>query len=260
MYRDKTFSEKPIENILSEIATAAQSQTETRRVFLADGDALYRDMDSLLLILGTLYQYFPKLGRVSSYALPNNLLTKSVDDLKQLKEAGLTLIYYGIESGDATLLKCITKGATPEKMRQGLMKASDAGLKISATVILGLGGRKHWREHIEHTAQLVNQLGLTYLSTLQLTLEENIYEEFMDKFARQHDRFEAQDDLAILQELALLISLVNPKKPLILRSNHASNALPLKGNLPRDKTQLLEKLNMAVEGGSELIPPWLRSL
>ncbi|ORU89548.1 MAG: radical SAM protein [Cycloclasticus sp. symbiont of Poecilosclerida sp. M] len=260
MYRDKTFNEKPLDIVLAEIETAAKTQPNTRRVFLADGDALYRDTASLLTILNALHQHFLHLRRVSSYALPNNLLTKTMGELKDLKAAGLTLLYYGIETGNANLLKCITKGATPEKMKVGLTKATDARMKVSATVILGLGGKHYWREHIQQTAELVNSLKLTFLSTLQLTLEEGIQAEFLQKFERQKRTFEAQNDLAVLQELELLISLLSPEKPMIFRSNHASNALPLKGNLPRDKENLLKQLNSASQGETQLIPEWLRGL
>lgn len=260
MYREKTFSEKPLELILAEIESAAKSQKHIRRVFLADGDALYRDTQTLTLILNALYKHFPELERVSSYALPNNLLTKSAEELKELNAAGLTLLYYGIETGSPELLKCITKGATPSKMETGLNKASEAGFDVSATVILGLGGQQHWREHIEQTAALVNKLNVTYLSTLQLTLGDDIKDEFMQKFQRQGREFLPQYDNELLQEQALLISLIAPKKSVIFRSNHASNALPLKGVLPNDKATLLAQLDSAAHGETPLVPPWLRGL
>ncbi|ORU93888.1 MAG: radical SAM protein [Cycloclasticus sp. symbiont of Bathymodiolus heckerae] len=260
MYRDKTFSEKPLERVLDDIQLAIQLQPNTRRVFLADGDALYRDMDTLLKILDVLYKSFPNLERVSSYALPNNLLTKTSEELLALNKAGLTLLYYGVETGSAALLKCITKGSTPSKMTAGLQKALDAGMNVSATVILGLGGKHHWREHIEQTAELVNALNLTYLSTLQLTLDDVIKEEFIQKFHRQNREYVPQSDDDILQEQALLISLISPKKSVTFRSNHASNALPLKGVLPQDKEILLTQLRSATHGESQLVPTWLRGL
>ena len=154
-----------------------------RRVFLADGDALAAPTEHLSEILQALSAAFPRLERVSSYALPANLLKKSVDELRQLRDGGLTLLYYGIETGSADLLKRITKGATPEAMATGLGKAKAAGLKISATVILGLGGQTHWREHIDGTAELVNRVELDYLSTLQLMIDPSIHEE--DVYKRQ---------------------------------------------------------------------------
>jgi len=260
MYREKSFSEKPIETVLQEIQLAAQTQPHTKRIFLADGDALYRDTETLLTILQVLHENFPQLERVSSYALPNNLLTKTPEELLALREAGLTLLYYGVETGSAPLLKCITKGATPSKMQTGLQKATDAGFHVSATVILGLGGQHYWQEHIEQTATLINALNLTYVSTLQLTLDASLEEEYQQKFQRQEREFLPQSDQAILNEQILLISLISPEKSVIFRSNHASNALPLKGVLPEDKDTLLSQLNDAANGATELIPEWLRGL
>ncbi|MEO1888598.1 MAG: radical SAM protein [Cycloclasticus sp.] len=260
MYREKSFSEKPLNVVLNDIRSTAVSQPGTRRVFLADGDALYRNTETLIEILDALYSSLPMLERVSSYALPNNLMTKTADELARLKNAGLTLLYYGIETGSASLLKCITKGATPSKMKTGLQKALDAGMQVSATVILGLGGQQHWQEHIEQTADLVNALHLTYLSTLQLTLGDDIRDEFMEKFNRQGRQYTPQSDVELLQEQTLLVSLADPKQPLTFRSNHASNALPLKGILPIDRELLLAQLNAASQGETPLIPPWQRGL
>jgi len=260
MYREKSFSEKPVETVLQEIQLAAQTQPHTKRIFLADGDALYRDTETLLKILQSLHNNFPQLERVSSYALPNNLLTKTAEELLALREAGLTLLYYGVETGSAPLLKCITKGATPSKMQTGLQKATDTGFHVSATVILGLGGQHYWQEHIEQTATLINALNLTYVSTLQLTLDASLEEEYQQKFQRQEREFLPQSDQAILNEQILLISLISPEKSVIFRSNHASNALPLKGVLPEDKDTLLSQLNDAANGATELIPEWLRGL
>jgi len=130
-------------------------------------------------------------------------------------------------------------------------KAHDAGLKVSATVILGLGGKKLWQEHIDGTIALLNDAPLTYLSTLQLYLEADIVSEFQSKFG---EAFEMQDDHSILLEQARLISGLNPPKPLIFRSNHASNALALAGNLPRDREKLLARLQCAQEGEAPLRP------
>lgn len=255
MYRAKHFTIRPLKEVHAEIATVAQLHPATRRVFLADGDALAAPVEHLLAILAALRAAFPRLERVSSYALPANLLKKSAAELTQLQENGLTLLYYGIETGSAELLKRITKGATPEAMVTGLTKAKQAGMQISATVILGLGGQSHWREHIDATADLVNQLELDYLSTLQLMLDPMIYDEFHRKF---REPFQEQDDRALLAEQARLIERLDPPAPLVFRSNHASNALALAGELPRDRRALLAQLERALTGGVRLRPEWLR--
>lgn len=260
MYRTKSFSEQPLAESLSDIEDMAQRHPNTRRIFLADGDALYRSTDDLLAILDALTTHFPKLERVSSYALPNNLIRKSVDELQQLQSTGLSLLYYGIESGSAEILKRITKGATPEKMIEGLHKAHQAGLRVSATVVLGLGGQTLWQEHIDGTIALVNQLNLDYLSTLQLTLEPIVRDEFLDKFERRGGSFVPQSDAGILDEQYRLIEGVNPSTPVVFRSNHASNALALRGNLPADRTRLLAELDAARHGDQPLRPSWMRGL
>lgn len=260
MYRTKDFSEQPLAQSLADIQDMAQRFPDTKRVFLADGDALYRSTDDLLAILKTLYKNFPKLQRVSSYALPQNLIRKTQQELSALYDAGLGLLYYGIESGSSEILKRITKGATPEKMREGLIKAHDAGFKVSATVILGLGGQTLWQEHIDGTIDLVNQLRLDYLSTLQLTLEPIVRDEFLEKFSRRGDAFIPQPDIGILDEQYRLIQGVAPAQPLVFRSNHASNALALRGHLPTDRDRLLAELTAAREGEQPLRPSWMRGL
>lgn len=255
MYRTKTFTVRPLALVQAEIQAVAQRYPDTRRVFLADGDALAAPLAHLLAILDTLRTAFPHLQRVSSYALPANLLKKSVDELAQLRAAGLSLLYYGIETGNADLLKRITKGATPDAMARGLLRAKQAGLRISATVILGLGGQTHWREHIDATAALVNRVELDYLSTLQLMLDPMIEGEFQRTFG---EPFLMQDDQALLAEQARLIERLNPPVPLIFRSNHASNALALAGTLPADRERLLAQLEQARAGATRLRPAWLR--
>ena len=255
MYRTKQFLIRPLDAVDADIRAVARRYPDTRRVFLADGDALAAPTEHLRTLLETLHAAFPHLERVSSYALPANLLKKSVEDLAQLREGGLTLLYYGIETGSADLLKRITKGATPEAMITGLTKAKQAGLTVSATVILGLGGQAYWREHIDATADLVNQVELDYLSTLQLMLDPMIEGEFHRKF---REPFQLQDDRALLEEQVRLIERLNPPAPLTFRSNHASNALALAGILPRDRTALLGTLATALTGRLTLRPDWLR--
>ncbi|MBK8507641.1 MAG: radical SAM protein [Candidatus Competibacter sp.] len=255
MYRTKSFVIRPLAQVQAEIQAMARAHSGVSRVFLADGDALASPVEHLAAILQALRAAFPRLERVSSYALPANLLKKSVEELRQLRDGGLALLYYGIETGSADLLKRITKGATPEAMAAGLDKAKAAGLKVSATVILGLGGRAYWREHIDGTADLVNRLELDYLSTLQLMIDPSLREEFERKF---REPFQPQDDRALLLEQARLIERLDPPAPLVFRSNHASNALALAGVLPRDRAALLAQLELALAGGARLRPEWLR--
>lgn len=257
MYRSKSYSQRPLADVLADIQQAARSQPNARRVFLADGDALSLPGDQLVAILEALHAALPKLSRVSCYATPANLLQKSANELSMLKERGLNLLYLGIESGSNLILKKITKGASQRGIAEAMRKSDEAGVKVSATVILGLGGRSHWQEHIDGTITLLNSAPLTYLSTLQLHLEADIVAEFESKFG---EPFEMQDDHAILLEQQRLISGINPPRPLIFRSNHASNALALAGNLPRERDKLLVQLEAALAGEQPLRPRFLRGM
>nr|VFJ46280.1 MAG: Radical SAM superfamily protein [Candidatus Kentron sp. FM]VFJ63484.1 MAG: Radical SAM superfamily protein [Candidatus Kentron sp. FM]VFK14243.1 MAG: Radical SAM superfamily protein [Candidatus Kentron sp. FM] len=260
MYRTKSFAIRPLGEVLGEIRETARVYPDARRIFLADGDALACPTEHLEGILKALYGSFPKLTRVTCYALPGNLLRKSVEELAGLRERGLTMIYYGIESGSQEILKRITKGATPRSMITSLEKAREARLKVSATVVLGLGGKSRWQEHIDGTVALVNQVPLNYLSTLQVYLEPVVQKEFPEKFARLGGVYEPQDDMGILAEQARFVAGVDPPSPVIFRANHASNALPLKGILPRDRDKLLAMLGAASEGEVVLRPLSRRGL
>jgi len=257
MYKTKSYQARPLEDVFQDIDRAAQVWPEAHRVFLADGDALTLPMENLRAILDKLAATFPNLNRVSAYATPADLLKKTPAELVELKERKMGLFYLGIESGAPKMLKKITKGASQKGIAEALHKARDAGLKISATVILGLGGKKYWQDHTDRTIELLNQAPVTYLSTLQLYLEEIAYDEFMTKFG---EPFEPQEDMAILQELERLLAGLKPPTPVIFRSNHASNALALAGNLPKDQGRLLKQVQGAIAGENAIRPKFMRGL
>ncbi|PIQ30399.1 MAG: radical SAM protein [Zetaproteobacteria bacterium CG17_big_fil_post_rev_8_21_14_2_50_50_13] len=257
MYREKQYSQRPLAAVFVDINQAARCWPKARRVFLADGDALSLPSSQLFVILDALHAALPDLARVACYATPANILRKSEEELAQLKARGLSLLYLGVESGSDRILRKITKGASQRGIATSMLKAFEAGMKVSATVILGLGGKLHWREHIDGTIALLNDAPVTYLSTLQLYLEAEAVQEFHGKFG---EAFEIPDDKAILQEQIRLISGLNPPKPVIFRSNHASNALALAGNLPRDREKLLTQLKSALDGNAELRPWFLRGM
>ena len=257
MYRTKNYVERPLEQVFEEIKQAAEDWPDASRVFLADGDALALPTEHLIQILDKLDAALPRLTRVSCYATPGNIQRKSLEELQQLKEHRLNLIYLGIESGANLILKKVTKGASQKGIAEAMQRAHDAGLKVSGTVILGLGGQTHWQEHIDGTIALLNSAPINYLSTLQLFLDESSVEEFHKKFG---EPFAFQDDAAILQEQQRLLKGINPPRPVIFRSNHASNALALAGVLPRDREKLLKQLQLAMTDSSQLRPPHIRGL
>jgi coproporphyrinogen III oxidase-like Fe-S oxidoreductase len=257
MYRSKQYTERPLAAVFADIHQAAAQWPDAHRVFLADGDALALPTEHLLAILRELATALPKLARVSCYATPANIQRKSESDLALLQQHKLNLLYVGVESGSDLILKKITKGATQRRIIEVLGKAHASGMKVSATVILGLGGRTHSEEHIDGSIELLNSAPVTYLSTLQLYLDKSIEAEFYKKFG---EPFEALDDHAILGEQERLISGLKPPQPIVFRSNHASNALALAGNLPRDRENLLLQLREAMDGVRPLRPQFLRGL
>lgn len=256
MYKSKRFRARPLEELCAEIDQMAELWPDARRVFLADGDAYCLDPDFLVRLCEHLAARFPHLQRISAYATPFDLLAKGAEAITRLKAHRLGLVYLGIESGWDDLLKRIAKGSA-RQMEAALTLARATGLKVSATVILGLAGQRDWQAHIEATADLINRAPPVYLSTLQLGLEESIADRFFDRIG---PGFVWQEDAAILLEQRHLIERLAPPTPVIFRSNHASNALALAGTLPRDRARLLSEIDAALAGGRGVRPRWLRGM
>ena len=251
MYRTKEYSERPWEEIKSEIDLVSKSYPQTEKIFLADGDALNLSTSRLIQILDYLKGNFPNLKRISCYAMPKNLLQKSYDDLKQLNGRGLNMFYVGIETGDDIVLKKITKGATAKSIVDACRRAKKSGFILSCMVILGIGGKKYSIEHITQTAKVVSEVSPDFLAALTLILEDGVYDEFMQKFA---EKFEPLDDTSVLEELEILVSKINPSTPMIFRANHASNVYSIGGNLPEDKDKILSLIK-SLRGHPELLKP-----
>jgi radical SAM superfamily enzyme len=211
--------------------------------------------DHLAKLLRLLKTSFPRLSRVSLYATAQNFLEKSIDELKELRAEGLSLAYFGIETGNDGLLRKIDKGVNAAQMIEALHRAYEANIKISATVILGIGGVEYTREHIRDTAKLINAAPMNYLSTLQLGLEEGSRERFLRVF----HSFSPLNDLQILKEQRNILTLINPPQKIIFRSNHASNVLHLAGTLPKERNRLLDEIDETLKvGKGALIPQWFR--
>lgn len=230
---------------------AHESHPDASRIFLADGDALSLSTSRLIQVLEYPKGKFPKLERISCYAMPRNLLQKNQSELAQLRRAGLGMLYVGIESGNDSLLKRVTKGATSRGIIQGCIRAKECGLTLSCMVILGLGGKKYTEEHIKDTARVLSEISPHYLGALTLILEEGIYTEFMTKFG---EKFEHLDDLEILDELQRLIQFLHPNSPIVFRANHASNIYSVGGTLPEDMNRLTS-LIMELRRHPEMLKP-----
>jgi len=244
MYESKEFSIRRLEDVFKDIDKMVSFYSDANKMFLADGDALACKTEHLVKILEYAYSKFPKLRRVSIYASAFNLHDKSLEELKLLKEKGLTLIYYGIESGSFEVLKRIQKPISSSKMIEGLNKAFEAGMKTSVTVILGVAGKKYSNLHIEESAKILNQIKITYLSTLQLMLESHTKEKFVKNFDGE---FELLNTKEMLEEQKYFLELLKPINKVIFRSNHVSNSLGLAGTLPKDKDRLVDEVSYVIE-------------
>lgn len=255
MYRSKEYSERPWDEVKLEVDLMAKHLPDTKRIFLADGDALNLSTDYMIKIVKYLKEKFPSLERIACYAMPMNVLKKTPEELRAMKDAGLDMLYLGIESGSDIILKKVTKGAIANTIIKACIKAKDAGYILSCMIILGLGGKTHSKEHISGTAKVISEASPHYVGALTLYLENGIKEEFLTKFG---EPFIPISDDEALDELEDLISQINAKDEIIFRANHGSNAYTIKGTFPYDKNAMLEKIRWMKSHPEVVRPKGLR--
>ena len=256
MYRNKEYSEKTWDEVKAEIDLMAKQLPDTTRIFLADGDAINISTDYMVQIVEYLYNSFPKLERVSCYTMPMNLLKKTPEELKKMHEAGLKMLYLGIESGSDIILKKITKGATAETIIRACRKAIETGFTLSCIIILGLGGKTHSKEHIKETARVVSASSPHYLGTLTLILETGVKQEFLTKFGEE---FHPINDEEALIELHDLVEQIDVKEKMLFRANHGSNAYNIAGTFPDEKNAMLKKISWLKEHPENVRPEGFRA-
>ncbi|MEO9295265.1 MAG: radical SAM protein [Nitrososphaera sp.] len=255
MYRTKEYSERPWDEVKAEIDMMSKFYPDTKRIFLADGDALNLATDRMVQILHYLREKFQSVERISCYAMPKNLLQKTDAELEVIRKAGLGMFYVGIESGNDTVLKKVTKGATGKSIIQACSKAKKHGYVLSCMIILGLGGRKYSREHISDTARVLSEVAPDYVGALTLHLDPSLHDEFMGKYG---EPFEFLDDSEVLGELEGLVERFDPKTPVVFRANHASNVYSIKGTMPEDREKILALLKSLKSHPEMLKPKFLR--
>ncbi len=254
-YKRKTFRVKDFKEVARDIDHYADRHRDTRRVFLMDGDALVLNNKKLLPILKKLEESFPKLSRISSYANGHNITRKSDDDLRELYEHKLRLIYIGLESGSQEILDRCRKTSSAAEMVEVVNRTAKAEIKSSVIVLLGLGGKKHSEEHIAGTIEALNKMQPRYLSFLSLMVIPGTP---LAKEVRE-GWFKELNSTELLREAHDIIDGLKLNKT-IFRSNHASNYLPLEGSFPKDKAKLLNILKSAISGDIGLRPEALRGL
>lgn len=255
MYQEKPFRAKRPSEVREEIALAqGEVGPFVRRVFLADGNALCLSFERLSDILGWLGEAFPRLERVGIYANARDVLSKSDEELKELREKRLGILYLGLESGDEETLSRINKGATAKEIVLAVQRARAAGLATSVMVLVGLAGRARSQIHARASAEAINAMEPDYTGLLTYTPVPGspLYQELAS------GRFELPSPLESLAEVREFVARVACST--YFTCNHASNYLPLKGPLPARQVELLAMLDRALAGQIALKPEFLRGL
>lgn len=255
-YKAKRLRIKTFEEIKDAIDEAAQCGWAIERVFLADGDALIVPQPRLMEIMSYLKEKLPRLRRVGIYANAKAILKKTQEELRELKEAGLGIIYLGVESGDQVVLERVKKGTTYEKLLQAGRMVKEAGIKLSVTVLLGIGGRERSREHAVATGRILTEMDPNYVGALSVMIVPGtpLYEE------QAQGRFVLPGPFEMIEELRTMIAQTDMHG--LFFSNHASNYLALKVRMPKDKGDALRLIDevLAKRDPALLRPDFIRAL
>lgn len=255
-YKGRRFRIKDIEIIKAEIDEATP-YGPFRKVFLADGDALIIPQSKLLTILQHLNEKITGLRRVGIYGNAKSILRKSVEELQALRKQKLGIIYLGVETGDEELLRKVHKGASYEQMVEAGRRVKEAGITLSVTVLLGLGGIERSHQHALATAKILSEIDPDFASALTLMVVPGtpLYEEL------QAGHFKVPSPFQLIEELGIIIANANFSN-CYFTSNHASNYLPIKARLPRDKEIIFNLIHKVITAKDPLLlrPEYLRGL
>ena len=243
MYKTKQFKVRNMDEVLEDLAWARQHYKRVQRIFLCDGDALCLANHKLLTILDYIKEHFPECERVTTYGRATAALAKTDEELRELREHGLSMVYIGAESGSQKVLDMVKKGETREELIEGTKKLEAAGIQTSVTFISGLAGTELWEEHAIETGKMITEMNASYVSLLTLMLQSPA--PMLDDWAA--GRFNKLSAEEVLAETCLMLKHANPTKSCVFRSNHASNYVSLRGNLPEDKENMLGLLKRCME-------------
>jgi len=256
-YKDKKFKVRSFEEIAEDIKEAKQFARYIRKVFLADGDALVIPQKRLVPVVQLIRDSFPGLERIGIYGNTKSILKKSVEELKELKDLGVGIVYLGVESGDQVVLDRVCKGTTLDKTAEAARRIKEAGIILSVTVLLGLGGVERSKIHAEETGKFLSRIDPEYTGALSVIIVPGtpLAEEV------KKGTFKVPDPYMLLEELAIMIKHTNPTH-MFFASNHASNYLPIKGWLPEEKEKLLKRIEhvLSQRDPSLLRPEFMRAL
>jgi len=256
MYRDKQFRVRELPEILEDLEFARRALgPDIVKIFVADGDALVMPMSHWRGILTRAAELFVNLRQLSCYAMASNVQAKTAAELSELRELGLRLLYIGPESGDAKVLQRIAKGCTFDDHVEAAQMAKAAGMKTSVIFLLGAGGISRSAEHASASAELATAMDPEFLSVLTLTVIPGTPIAGLV----ERGRFELPEPMGLLRELRTIVAKAKPTRT-VFRTNHASNYLPIAGNLPRDREKLLAVIDAALAGKTALRPEDFRGL
>ena len=243
MFKEKQFKVRNPEEVLEDLAWARSHYSRVERIFLCDGDALCLANHKLIRILDYIRENFPECGRVTTYGRATDALRKTDEELRDLREHGMTMVYLGAESGSAKVLEMVNKGETREQLIQGVKRLENAGIKTSVTFISGLAGPDMWEEHAIETGKMIAEMNASYVSLLTLMLQPPapMLEDY------RSGKFKLLSPEEVLAETCLMLKYAKPSKPCVFRSNHASNYVSLRGNLPADNENMIASLKRCME-------------
>ena len=243
MYMAKQFKVRKPEEVLEDLAWARSHYNRVERIFLCDGDALCLANHKLLVILDYIREHFPECERVTTYGRATDVIRKTDEELRELKEHGLKMVYIGAESGSQKILDKVKKGETREELIEGVQRLEKAGIKTSVTFISGLAGPEDWEEHAIETGKMIAEMNASYVSLLTLMLQPPapLLEDY------QQGKFKLLTPEEVLAETCLMLQYARPSKPCVFRSNHASNYVSLRGNLPMDNESMIASLKRCME-------------
>ena len=256
-FKDKKFRLRSFDEVKEDVEEAKQYARYIKKVFIADGDALIIPQKKLIPIIELIKDSFPKLERIGLYGNTKSILKKSVDELKRLKELGVGIIYLGVETGDQVILDRVCKGTLLDKTAEAAKRVKDAGIILSVTVLLGLGGVERSSIHAEETGKFLTKIQPDYAGALSvIVVPGTLLAEEVKK-----GTFKVPDPYMLLEELERMIDNIDAKH-MYFASNHASNYLPVKGWLPEEKEKILKAIKYVLQqkDPSMLRPEYMRAL
>ena len=243
MFKEKQFKVRKLEEVLEDLAWARERYSRVERIFLCDGDALCLANGKLLPILDYIRDNFPECERVTTYGRATDVLRKSDEELRELRSCGLKMVYLGAESGSDKVLAMVDKGETRAQLIEAVHRIEAADMRASVTFISGLAGPDLWEEHAIETGTMIAEMNASYVSLLTLMLQPPapLLEDY------RAGRFKLLTPEEVLAETCLMLRYAKPSKSCTFRSNHASNYVSLRGNLPEDNEKMIAALKRCME-------------